>query len=60
MEHQDLPVTLHNEKRGLLTIEDDRLDVLQLSRDGRRGCPVFSSVRTQLTSVVSAKAIAYL
>lgn len=34
--HQDLPVILHNEKRGLLTIEDGRLDVLQLSSDGRR------------------------
>ncbi|WVQ96696.1 hypothetical protein IAU59_003802 [Kwoniella sp. CBS 9459] len=33
--HQDLPVILHNEKRGLLTVEDGRLDVLQLSRDGR-------------------------
>ncbi|WRT67773.1 uncharacterized protein IL334_004746 [Kwoniella shivajii] len=33
--HQDLPVILHNDKRGLLTVEDDRLDVLQLSRDGR-------------------------
>ncbi len=36
MRHQDLPVTLHNDKRGLLTIEDGHLDVLQLSRDGRR------------------------
>jgi sphingosine kinase len=33
---QDLPVILHNDKRGLLTIEDGRLDVLQLSNDGRR------------------------
>ncbi|KAK6908188.1 hypothetical protein I203_102189 [Kwoniella mangroviensis CBS 8507] len=33
--HQDLPVILHNDKRGLLTVEDGRLDVLQLSRDGR-------------------------
>ncbi|KAK8858569.1 hypothetical protein IAR55_002798 [Kwoniella newhampshirensis] len=33
--HLDLPVILHNEKRGLLTVEDGRLDVLQLSSDGR-------------------------
>ncbi|WWD04871.1 hypothetical protein V865_002942 [Kwoniella europaea PYCC6329] len=33
--HQDLPVILHNDKRGLLTVEEGRLDVLQLSRDGR-------------------------
>ncbi|ORY28466.1 ATP-NAD kinase-like domain-containing protein [Naematelia encephala] len=33
--HQDLPVILHNDKRGLLTIEDGKLDVLQLSKDGR-------------------------
>ncbi|KAI9632026.1 putative D-erythro-sphingosine kinase [Dioszegia hungarica] len=33
--HQDLPVILHNDQRGLLTIEDGRLDVLQLSKDGR-------------------------
>ncbi len=36
MNHQDLPVLLHNDRRGLLTIEEGRLDVLQLSRDGRR------------------------
>ncbi|WVQ65778.1 uncharacterized protein L199_003956 [Kwoniella botswanensis] len=35
LRHQDLPVILHNDKRGLLTVEDGRLDVLQLSRDGR-------------------------
>jgi len=34
--HQDLPVILHNEKRGLLTVEEGRLDVLQLSKEGRR------------------------
>ena len=33
---QDLPVILHNDKRGLLTVEEGRLDVLQLSQDGRR------------------------
>ena len=33
---QDLPVVLDNEKRGLLTVEEGRLDVLQLSREGRR------------------------
>lgn len=33
---QDLPVVLHNEKRGLLTVEEGRLDVLQLSKEGRR------------------------
>lgn len=33
---QDLPVILHNDKRGLLTVEEGRLDVLQLSRQGRR------------------------
>ncbi|WVQ82967.1 hypothetical protein IAT38_005103 [Cryptococcus sp. DSM 104549] len=33
--HQDLPVILHNDKRGLLTIEHATLDVLQLSNDGR-------------------------
>lgn len=33
---QDLPVILHNDKRGLLTVEEGRLDVLQLSREGRR------------------------
>ncbi|CAK9780726.1 unnamed protein product [Cutaneotrichosporon oleaginosum] len=32
---QDIPVIIHNGKRGLLTIEDGRLDVLQLSADGR-------------------------
>ena len=36
MKHQDLPVVLHNDKRGLLTIEDGKLEVLQLSRDGNR------------------------
>jgi sphingosine kinase len=36
--HQDLPVIIHNDQRGLLTIEDGRLDVLQLSKDGRRTC----------------------
>jgi hypothetical protein len=34
--HQDLPVVLHNEQRGLLTVEEGRLDVLQLSKEGRR------------------------
>lgn len=34
--HQDLPVILHNDQRGLLTIEDGKFDVLQLSKDGRR------------------------
>ena len=38
--HQDLPVVLHNENRGLLTIEEGRLDVLQLSKDGRRTSPI--------------------
>lgn len=37
--HQDLPVILHNDQRGLITIEDGRFDVLQLSRDGRRMYP---------------------
>jgi len=36
MEHPDLPVILHNDKRGLLTVEEGKLDVIQLSRDGRR------------------------
>jgi hypothetical protein len=35
-DHQDLPVILHNDKRGLLTVEEGRLDVLQLSKEGRR------------------------
>lgn len=34
--HQDLPVVLHNEKRGLLTVEEGKLDVLQLSKEGHR------------------------
>jgi len=34
--HADLPVILHNEKRGLLTFDNGTLDVLQLSKDGRR------------------------
>lgn len=33
---QDLPVVLDNEKRGLLTVEEGRLDVLQLSKEGHR------------------------
>ncbi|RXK41560.1 hypothetical protein M231_01059 [Tremella mesenterica] len=33
---QDIPVILHNDKRGLLVLEDDILQVLQLSRDGNR------------------------
>ena len=36
MNHQDIPVTLHNNQRGLLTIEEGRLEVLQLSPDARR------------------------
>lgn len=37
--HQDLPVVLHNDKRGLLTVEEGRLDVLQLSKEGHRELP---------------------
>lgn len=33
---QDLPVVLEHAKRGLLSIDDGRLDVLQLSSDGNR------------------------
>lgn len=33
---QDLPVVLEHDKRGLLSIDDGRLDVLQLSSDGNR------------------------
>lgn len=34
----DVPVLLHNSTRGLLSLDDGRLDVLQLSSDGRREC----------------------
>ena len=40
--HQDLPVLLHNDNRGLLTIEDGTFEVLQLSSDGRRGSLPFA------------------
>lgn len=33
---QDLPVVLEHAKRGLLSIDEGRLDVLQLSSDGNR------------------------
>lgn len=33
---QDLPVVLEHGKRGLLSIDDGRLDLLQLSSDGNR------------------------
>jgi hypothetical protein len=36
MAHPDLPVTLQHELRGLLTIEDEHLELLQLSADGKR------------------------
>lgn len=36
----DIPVIIHNGKRGLLTIENGFLDVLQLSSDGRRKFPL--------------------
>lgn len=36
---QDLEVVLEHDKRGLLTVEEGRLDVLQLSKDGRREWP---------------------
>lgn len=36
MSKQDIPVILHNDNRGLLSVEDGQLDVLQLSADGRR------------------------
>ncbi|WVF69189.1 hypothetical protein IAT40_003964 [Kwoniella sp. CBS 6097] len=49
--HQDLPVILHNDKRGLLTVEDGRLDVLQLSRDGR---PPKQLMTCQLRNFLSA------
>jgi hypothetical protein len=53
--HQDLPVILHNDQRGLLTIEDGRLDVLQLSKDGRRELPDPFSKRDR-SSLTSSKA----
>jgi sphingosine kinase len=37
---QDLQVVLDNDKRGLLTVEEGRVDVLQLSQDGRRELPL--------------------
>jgi sphingosine kinase len=40
MTPQDLPVVLHNDNRGLLTVEEGKLDVLQLSADGRRESPM--------------------
>ncbi|BEI82958.1 hypothetical protein CcaverHIS002_0308260 [Cutaneotrichosporon cavernicola] len=51
---QDIPVIIHNGKRGLLTLEDGRLDVLQLSADGRPpkhllSCPVRLLLRAQLS-----------
>lgn len=36
----DLPVVLEHGKRGLLSIDDGRLDVLQLSSDGNREPPL--------------------
>ncbi|WWC62565.1 uncharacterized protein I303_105161 [Kwoniella dejecticola CBS 10117] len=57
--HQDLPVILHNDKRGLLTVEDDKLDVLQLSRDGRPpkrllSCPLRNFLYTKLAAPSSS------
>nr|XP_019045641.1 D-erythro-sphingosine kinase [Kwoniella bestiolae CBS 10118]OCF24571.1 D-erythro-sphingosine kinase [Kwoniella bestiolae CBS 10118] len=59
--HQDLPVILHNDKRGLLTVEDDRLDVLQLSRDGRPpkrlvSTPIRNFLLAKLTASSTTKA----
>lgn len=55
MSKQDLPVVLHNEQRGLLSIEDGKLDVLQLTADGRRKCLVKKELTpsTEATVVVS-------
>lgn len=39
MSKVDIPVRLHNDKRGLLSVEDGQLEVLQLSADGRRELP---------------------
>ncbi|KAL7423158.1 sphinganine kinase lcb4 [Cryptotrichosporon argae] len=52
---QDIPVILHNDKRGLLTVEDDQLDVLQLSSDGRPpkrllSCPTKHVLRARLAA----------
>ena len=33
---RDLPILLEKGKRGLVTVEDGRFDLLQLSRSGRR------------------------
>ncbi|ORX40105.1 ATP-NAD kinase-like domain-containing protein [Kockovaella imperatae] len=41
--HQDLPVILHNNRRGLITIEDGVFEVLQLSSDGRPPKKLLSS-----------------
>ncbi|WWC88576.1 uncharacterized protein L201_003488 [Kwoniella dendrophila CBS 6074] len=59
--HQDLPVILHNDKRGLLTVEDDKLDVLQLSRDGRPpkrllSCPLRNFLFAKLSVASSGTA----
>ncbi|EIW73704.1 hypothetical protein TREMEDRAFT_67509 [Tremella mesenterica DSM 1558] len=50
---QDIPVILHNDKRGLLVLEDDILQVLQLSRDGNPpkrllSCPIRYLLRVSL------------
>lgn len=47
---QDLPVVLEHGKRGLLSIDDGRLDVLQLSSDGNREHPRRAACLPSLTS----------
>ncbi|GMK53631.1 hypothetical protein CspeluHIS016_0102170 [Cutaneotrichosporon spelunceum] len=52
--NKDIPVIIHNRKRGLLSLEDGYLDVLQLSADGRRPKPLLSCpVRLLLRATLS-------
>lgn len=64
MSKLDIPVRLHNDKRGLLSVEDGQLEVLQLSADGSRelandvSCLTFSSEKTAVMSDASGPACA--
>lgn len=51
---QDLPVVLEHGKRGLLSIDDGRLDVLQLSSDGNRELPRRASLTSAPKRLMSS------
>ena len=56
--HQDLPVILHNDRRGLLTVENGSFEVLQLSQDGQRESSrhlCFSVLDTECEAVAPKK-----